>query len=180
MRWNALIFMGSLFPLVPGRTDDAAKLTSRQRREPDRGPILEVRPDRLQPDRQAAARAAGGERRRGLAGQRRQRRTEQAELLQHGGAVHVERLPDRRGSIGAGLVPVRKGRRDERGRQQHVPLAKERAPGRTILLALAEPGDVVGRTALDAALERGAPLVVARPQDLEPRPTLLRRHSAPP
>src|SRR2546426_7459989 len=163
MRWNALIFMGWLVPLVPGRPDEAAKLAGRQRREPDRGPVLEVRPDRLQPDRQAAARAAGGERRRGLAGQRRQRRTEQAELFQHGGAVHVQRLPDRRGRVRTGLVPVRIGRRDERWRQQHVPLAKERTPGRAILLALAEPGDVVGRTALDAALERGAPLVVARP-----------------
>src|SRR3989449_8084203 len=77
MRWNALIFMGWLVPLVPGRPDEAAKLAGRQRREPDRGPVLEVRPDRLQPDRQAAARAAGGERRRGLAGQRRQRRSEE-------------------------------------------------------------------------------------------------------
>src|SRR5439155_22033218 len=52
---------------------------------------------------------------------------------------------------------------------EHVPLAEDSAPGRAILLALAAPGAVVRCAALDPALGRAAPLVVASAHDLEPR-----------
>src|SRR5206468_2138193 len=53
--------------LVPWRPHEAAELATGERGEADRRAILEIRSDRLQPDRQAAARAARRERRRRLA-----------------------------------------------------------------------------------------------------------------
>src|SRR4030095_13311810 len=52
-------------PRVPGRADETAELARDESREPNRRAVLEIRSDRLQPDRQATAGPARGERRRG-------------------------------------------------------------------------------------------------------------------
>src|SRR5262249_34826966 len=147
-------------------------------RKPDRRAVLEVWSDRLQADWQAAARAARRKRRRRLARQRRHRCAEQAELFQHGRTVDGERLADRVGWLGPRLVPVRVGRREDRRRQHHAPFAEYGAPGGAVVLAPSEPGEIVGGTAADTALERPAPLVVARAQYLKPGLPLRSRYTA--
>src|SRR5206468_3732384 len=48
-----------------------------------------------------------------------------------------------------------------------APAGRKRARRRAVLLRLTEPGDVVGRAALDPALGRSAPVVIAHAQHLE-------------
>src|SRR5262245_14632977 len=153
--------------LIAGRGREAAPLAGDERREADRRPILQIWPDGLQPDRQAAARTPDREGGGRLAGQRRDGRIEEPELSENGLAVHVEGLAERGRRGRPRDIQVRKRRREEGWCEQHVPLPEEGPPRRAVLLALSEPGDVVGRGALDAALLSRRPFVVARALDRE-------------
>src|SRR5262245_1598565 len=104
--------------LVAGRRRAATPLAGDGRREAEGRPVLQIWPDGLQPDRQAAARTPDRERGGRLAGQRRDGGIEEPELSQNGLAVHVDGLAEggRRGRPRD--IQVKECRREEGGREQ--------------------------------------------------------------
>src|SRR5437763_9200315 len=156
------------------RRRESSEFALEQRGEPDRCPILEVRADRLEPDREPGAGEPDRERRRRLAGERGDAGIDEPEVVEDRAAPDLERIVERLRVGRVWLRRVGERWRVEVGRQQDVPFAKEGAPRRARLLALAEVAHVLGGPRLEPAERRAAELVLARLPHLDtPAPLLL-------
>src|SRR5258705_12352910 len=153
--------------VVAGGLAEAADLAGEQRGEADRGQVLQIGSDGLQPDRQPLARDAHRERGGGLARHVGQRGIAQALQIRLRLAVH------RQGEGGVAGVPpprpldVRGGEHVDGRGEQHVPVAEERAPGRAVLLAPAVPEEEVAGRAAETPRPCDRAIVAPPPQ---PRP----------
>src|SRR5690348_15703148 len=168
-QWPSMVSIGSpASRVVAGRLAEAADLACQQRGEADRGEVLEVRADRLQPDRQPLARDPRRERGGGLSRHRGERGVDEPLHVGHRPPVDREGQREFAGVRRPGALDVRIGQHVDGGGQQHIPLAEKRAPRGPMLLALAVPEQIIARRALEPAGRAQRELVARAPERLRP------------
>src|SRR5262249_1946226 len=140
--WHMLL----LLIIVAWWTSEATTFTFEQGSKMDRGTILQIGTNRLEPNGQAGARQSDWKRRRWLAAERGNARIDELQVIGDGdtvyrnGVLEVPRFPWPR------EFEVGEGRNQRDGCQEHIPLPEEGTVRGAVLLPLSIPGEVVTNT----------------------------------